>query len=54
MVPAISDGAVRLAKGIVRSLFVEDYADHYQRLLDYAQPELLGDEWRREEREDEA
>jgi len=53
-IPAISDGAVRLAEGIVRSLFVEDYADHYQRLLDYAQPELLGDEWRREEREDEA
>ena len=47
-IPAISDGAVRLAEGIVRSLFVEDYADHYQRLLDYAQPELLGDEWRNE------
>jgi cation diffusion facilitator CzcD-associated flavoprotein CzcO len=47
-IPAISDGAVRLAEGIVRSIFGEDYADHYQRLLDYAQPELLGDEWRQE------
>jgi cation diffusion facilitator CzcD-associated flavoprotein CzcO len=44
-IPAISDGAVRLAEGIARGLFNEDYADHYQRLVDYDQPELQGDEW---------
>jgi cation diffusion facilitator CzcD-associated flavoprotein CzcO len=44
-IPAISAGALRLAEGIIRGLFVEDYADHYQRLLDYDTPELLGDEW---------
>ena len=27
------------------SLFVEDRADHRQRLEDYAEPELEGDEW---------
>ena len=44
-IPAISDGATRLAEGIARSLFVEDYEAHFQRLLDYDQPELQGDEW---------
>lgn len=44
-IPAISDGATRLAEGIARSLFAEDYDDHFQRLLDYDVPELQGDEW---------
>ena len=44
-IPAISAGAIRLADGIIRSFFVEDYEDHYQRLLDYQTPELQGDEW---------
>jgi FAD-dependent urate hydroxylase len=48
-IPAISDGAIRLAEGIARTLFNEDYADHYQRLRDYAQPELQGDEWTAED-----
>jgi len=48
-IPAISDGAVRLAEGIARVLFNEDYEDHYQRLLDYEQPELRGDEWKDED-----
>ena len=44
-IPAISEGAVRLADGLIRSFFVEDYEDHYQRLLDYSTPEVRGDEW---------
>lgn len=44
-IPAISDGATRLAEGIARSLFTEDYDDHFQHLLDYDVPELQGDEW---------
>ena len=48
-IPAISDGARRLAEGLTRSFFLEDYDDQYQRLLDYDTPELRGDEWRRED-----
>lgn len=48
-IPAIRDGATRLAEGIARSLFVEDYDAQFQRLLDYDQPELQGDEWTVEE-----
>ncbi|AQT04761.1 NAD(P)-binding domain-containing protein [Acetobacter persici] len=44
-IPAISDGADRLAKGIVSSLFVEDRAIHYRNLEQFNTPELLGDEW---------
>ena len=44
-IPAVSQGAERLARGIARSLFVEDRAIHYERLLAYDTPELLGDEW---------
>lgn len=44
-IPAISDGAERLARGIARSLFVEDRARHYADLEAYAVPEVLGDEW---------
>jgi cation diffusion facilitator CzcD-associated flavoprotein CzcO len=51
-VPAISDGATRLAEGIARSLFVEDYDVHFRRLLDYDQPELQGDEWTVEREDD--
>jgi cation diffusion facilitator CzcD-associated flavoprotein CzcO len=45
-IPAISVGAERLAEGIASALFEEDYAEHYRRLVDYATPELRGDEWR--------
>jgi cation diffusion facilitator CzcD-associated flavoprotein CzcO len=44
-IPAVSEGADRLARGIVRSLFVEDIEQHYDALLSYNDPELLGDEW---------
>jgi len=44
-IPAISEGADRLARGIVRSLFVEDRNIHFENLKAYATPELLGDEW---------
>lgn len=44
-IPAVSEGADRLARGIVRSLFVEDIDAHYAQLLAYDTPELLGDEW---------
>jgi cation diffusion facilitator CzcD-associated flavoprotein CzcO len=44
-IPAISEGADRLARGLVRSLFVEDAAIHYANLEAYSEPEILGDEW---------
>ena len=44
-IPAISAGARRLARGIARSLFVEDREAHFERLVAYDTPELLGDEW---------
>lgn len=44
-IPAVSEGADRLARAIAASLFVEDRDHHRQRLFDYAEPELLGDEW---------
>ncbi len=44
-IPAISAGAARLADGLIRSFFVEDLEDHWQRLQDYDTPELRGDEW---------
>ena len=42
--PAVSEGADRLARAITVDLFQEDKAIHMQRLEDYADPELLGDE----------
>ncbi|MEO0818951.1 MAG: NAD(P)/FAD-dependent oxidoreductase [Pseudomonadota bacterium] len=44
-IPHAGEGAERLARAIAEALFVEDRAHHWQRLLDYAEPELLGDEW---------
>jgi len=44
-IPAISEGADRLARGIVRSLFVEDRETHFENLQAFDTPELLGDEW---------
>jgi cation diffusion facilitator CzcD-associated flavoprotein CzcO len=44
-IPAVSDGAQRLAKAIAGSLFVEDRAIHYANLVAYDTPELQGDEW---------
>jgi cation diffusion facilitator CzcD-associated flavoprotein CzcO len=44
-IPSISDGAQRLAQGLVRSLFVEDRNEFVARFAAYDKPELLGDEW---------
>ncbi len=44
-IPAISDGARRLADGLAASFFQEDVAEHFERIKDYADPELLGNEW---------
>ncbi len=44
-IPAVSAGAERLARGIARSLFVEDRVAHHDRLVAFDTPELLGDEW---------
>ena len=44
-IPSVSEGAQRLAQGILRGLFVEDAAWLEARFDAYATPELLGDEW---------
>lgn len=44
-IPQISDGAKRLAQGLAGQLFTEDIAAHYASMEQYAEPELLGDEW---------
>jgi cation diffusion facilitator CzcD-associated flavoprotein CzcO len=44
-IPAVSEGAWRLAQGIVKHLFVEDAALHFAALQAYDTPELQGDEW---------
>lgn len=44
-IPAISEGADRLARGLVRQLFVEDRERHFENLKAFATPEILGDEW---------
>ncbi|ASW10656.1 NAD(P)-binding domain-containing protein [Rhizobium sp. 11515TR] len=44
-IPAISEGADRLARGIVRALFVADREKHFENLQAFDTPELLGDEW---------
>ena len=44
-IPAISDGARRLASGIAGLLYAEDVEQHFAALQTYAEPELVGDEW---------
>ena len=44
-IPVVSEGAARLTHGIAASLFLEDRDHHWRNLKDYAEPELLGDEW---------
>lgn len=44
-IPAVSEGAQRLARGIARALFVADRETHYEALVAFATPELFGDEW---------
>ena len=45
-IPFISDGAIRLAQGIAKRLFVADRAEHFQSLVNFKDLEILGDEWR--------
>ncbi|MFN3674076.1 MAG: SidA/IucD/PvdA family monooxygenase, partial [Bosea sp. (in: a-proteobacteria)] len=44
-IPAVSEGAQRLARGIARALFVADRRTHFEALVAFGTPELLGDEW---------
>ncbi|AVT04126.1 SidA/IucD/PvdA family monooxygenase [Paracidovorax avenae] len=44
-IPAISDGARRLATGLASLFYREDVDYHFGVLQAYAEPELLGDEW---------
>jgi cation diffusion facilitator CzcD-associated flavoprotein CzcO len=44
-IPAISDGAERLARGLAGILYVEDIEQHFLNMETYSEPELLGDEW---------
>jgi hypothetical protein len=44
-IPAISDGALRLATSILGLLWAEDIEHHYARMQAYAEPEVYGDEW---------
>jgi cation diffusion facilitator CzcD-associated flavoprotein CzcO len=44
-IPAVGEGVQRLAEAVARSLFVEDRGLHWDRLTNYDEPELLGDEW---------
>ncbi|MFP3441211.1 hypothetical protein R0K18_26115, partial [Pantoea sp. SIMBA_133] len=51
-IPGISDGARWLAYSIAATLYGEDVETHWQAMLDYNKPELLGDEWTETELED--
>ena len=44
-IPGVSEGATWLARALTASLYTEDIEEHWQRLLDFETPELLGDEW---------
>jgi cation diffusion facilitator CzcD-associated flavoprotein CzcO len=44
-IPAISEGAQWLARGVAASLFNQDIERHWASLQAYSKPELLGDEW---------
>lgn len=44
-IPAISEGAQRMARGIVGGLWIEDFDHHFRRMAEHDIPEVLGDEW---------
>lgn len=44
-IPAISEGAKRLAQGIASLFYQEDITQHFVRIQQFEEPELLGDEW---------
>jgi len=41
----VSEGAALLARSIAAAFYREDALRHYEDLLAYRRPELLGDEW---------
>ena len=44
-IPAISEGAQRLAQGLASLLFQEGIDAHFAAMERYTEPELLGEEW---------
>lgn len=44
-IPAISEGAQWLARGVAAALFIEDIDHHWEALQAYEKPELDGSEW---------
>jgi cation diffusion facilitator CzcD-associated flavoprotein CzcO len=44
-IPAVSDGARVLAQALAAEFYRKDIEQHWQSLMDYSKPELLGDEW---------
>ena len=44
-IPAISEGALRLATTLAGLLWSEDIDQHFARMQDFDEPEVLGDEW---------
>lgn len=44
-IPQISDGAQRLARGLAGRLLADDVAHHFDALVRFSEPELIGDEW---------
>jgi cation diffusion facilitator CzcD-associated flavoprotein CzcO len=44
-IPAISEGALRLATTLAGLLWAEDIDYHFERMQEFAEPEVFGDEW---------
>lgn len=44
-IPAISEGAQRLAQGVAGLFLAEGVEQHFEAMKAFAEPELLGDEW---------
>ena len=44
-IPAVSEGARFLAQALAAEFYRSDIEQHWQTLVDYAKPELQGDEW---------
>jgi FAD-dependent urate hydroxylase len=45
-IPAVSDGAKRLAQGLASTFYREDVEWHYDNMVTFAEPEIDGSEWR--------
>jgi cation diffusion facilitator CzcD-associated flavoprotein CzcO len=45
LIPGVSIGAKRLAEALASGLYNEDRETLYQRILDFDDPEVMGDEW---------